>query len=60
VRIYGYSCNSGGSCYRTVGLAHIALDNIRTVNREVPEPGGLALLVIGLAGAGLIRRRRAA
>lgn len=60
VRIYGYACDVGGNCSRTNGRAHIALDNIRTVNGAVPEPATLALFGIGLAGAALIRRRRRA
>ena len=37
-----------------------ALDNIRTANINVPEPGTLALLGLGIVGLGLGRRRKAA
>lgn len=41
------------------GIAQVVIDTISTV-AQVPEPGTLALIGLGLAGLGVIRRRRAA
>lgn len=54
VRVLGYSCDATGNCNRNSNLANFAIDDITTI----PEPGSLALFGLGVAGFGLVARRR--
>jgi hypothetical protein len=61
--VYGFSCNSAGSCaaFQT-DQGQFAIDNIDLNNidrNNVPEPAGLALVALALAAAGATRRRQA-
>lgn len=60
VRVASYACNAAGDCDRTTNSAQFAIDNIVTVNADVPEPGTLALLGLGVLGLRTFSRRRAA
>jgi hypothetical protein len=61
VRIASYACDASGNCDRSMNQARFALDNVVTVDAaDVPEPGTLALLGLGLAGLAGFKRRRAA
>ena len=57
--VYGFSCNSVGSCaaFQT-DQGQFAIDNINLTS-NVPEPAGLALVAMALAAAGVTRRRKA-
>jgi len=57
--VYGFSCNSAGSCaaFQT-DLGQFAIDNINLTS-NVPEPAGLALVALALVAAGVTSRRKA-
>ena len=54
VLVLGFACDAAGACNRSSNLANFAIDNIVTV----PEPTTLALLGLGLAGIGALRKRK--
>jgi len=56
VRVLGYACDALGNCNRSSNLANFAIDDIST--QAVPEPGTMALFGLGMAGLGLMARRR--
>ncbi len=62
VLIASYACDDLGDCNRTTNQANFALDNIVTINAvgDVPEPGTVALMGLGLLGLRSFTRRRAA
>jgi PEP-CTERM motif len=51
------SCNFYGGCWRNMNGVSFTFNEIAALN-EVPEPASLALFGTGLAGLGLLRRRR--
>lgn len=59
--IFGFACDSAGICNAfQSNAAQFAIDNINLTDisvNGVPEPAGLALAVLGLAGIGATRRR---
>jgi hypothetical protein len=55
--VFGYSCNSSGSCSAfSTDKGQFAIDNITTT--DVPEPATAAIVGLGLLGLGAARRRR--
>jgi hypothetical protein len=58
--IYGFVCNSAGSCSAfTSDKGQFAIDNLNVdVNAPVPEPSAWALMALGLTGVAAAARRR--
>lgn len=59
VLVASYACDDPANCDRTRNQANFAIDNIVTIDAvAVPEPGSLALFLLGMLGLGAIARRR--
>jgi hypothetical protein len=57
VLVYGFACNTGGSCQAfATDRGQFAIDNITT--SDVPEPATAAIVGLGLLGVAAARRRR--
>jgi hypothetical protein len=55
--VFGYSCNTSGSCSAfATDKGQFAIDNITMT--DVPEPASAAIVGLGLLGLGAARRRR--